>query len=927
MTDTLLPAAPQPLEKEGDCYFRKVRACGRAVCGFRRPPPRAVLGAPERGPGSTRPGGGGGCPGLGREGRRPGGCNPLAQTGRSKLQNQRAALNQQILKAVRMRTGAENLLKVATNQKVREQVRLELSFLNSDLQILKEELEGLNISVGVYQSAEEAFTIPLIPLGLKETKDVDFSVVLKDFILDHYSEDGYLYEDEIADLMDLRQACRTPSRDEAGVELLMTYFTQLGFVESRFFPPTRQMGILFTWYDSLTGVPVSQQNLLLEKASVLFNIGALYTQIGTRCNRQAQAGLESAVDAFQRAAGASLNPGEGVLAPDTPALGERLCDAQGQAPGASRCRVHWAGPVPSGGVRGFCIAPRSRACVQHSGMFCIFASGILSTSEQRGEGTRSPRNTQTFLITGVLNHLKETFTHTPSYDMSPAMLGVLVKMMLAQAQESVFEKICLPGIQNEFFVLVKVAQEAAKVSALVPVAFGAVGRPTGQRGSPRHRPVTWALPLLHPLFQVGEVYQQLHAAMSQAPVKENIPYSWARLACVKAHHYGALAHYFTATLLIDHRLKPGADEDHQEKCLSQLYDHMPEGLTPLATLKDSQQRQQLGACLRSRACPPLPHWLPSWQRLQGRPSASAAPGCVGRPWAPAAVRAPSHAGLPLAGKSHLLRAIALHEESVREASLCRKLRSIEVLPQVLSAAHQRSRRKYAQHEEDDDLLNLGQAPDILSKTEQEVEIIPPQLSRVTVTDFFQKLGPLSVFSANKRWTPPRSIQFTADEGDLGFTLKGNSPVQVHCLDPYCSAALAGAKEGDYIVAIQSVDCKWLTVTEVMKLLKNSGEDSIEMKVVSLLDPTSSMHSKCATYSVGMQKTYSMICLAMENDDDKTDKNKKISKKLSFLSWGTNKNRQKSASTLCLPSVGVVRPQVKKKLPTPFSLLNSDSSLY
>lgn len=69
-----------------------------------------------------------------------------------------------------------------------------------------------------------------------------------------------------------------------------------------------------------------------------------------------------------------------------------------------------------------------------------------------------------FPIVGVLNYLKETFTHTPSYDMSPAMLSVLVKMMLAQAQETVFEKICLPGIQNEFFMLVKVAQEAAKVS-------------------------------------------------------------------------------------------------------------------------------------------------------------------------------------------------------------------------------------------------------------------------------------------------------------------------------------------------------------------------------------------------------------------------------------------------------------------------------
>lgn len=33
------------------------------------------------------------------------------------------------------------------------------------------------------------------------------SLFLQDFILEHYSEDSYLYEDEIADLMDLRQVC------------------------------------------------------------------------------------------------------------------------------------------------------------------------------------------------------------------------------------------------------------------------------------------------------------------------------------------------------------------------------------------------------------------------------------------------------------------------------------------------------------------------------------------------------------------------------------------------------------------------------------------------------------------------------------------------------------------------------------------------
>lgn len=84
------------------------------------------------------------------------------------------------------------------------------------------------------------------------------------------------------------------------------------------------------------------------------------------------------------------------------------------------------------------------------------------------------------------------------------------------------------------------------------------------------------------------------------------------------------------------------------------------------------------------------------------------------------------------------------------------------------------------------------------------------------------------------------------------------------------------------------------------------------------------HNKCATYSAGMQKTYSLICLAME--DERTDKTKKVTPKLSFLSWGT-KNRQKAASTLCLPSAVSGTSAIKKKLTTPFTLFNNDSSLY
>ncbi|XP_006114990.1 rhophilin-2 isoform X1 [Pelodiscus sinensis] len=660
------------------------------------------------------------------------GCNPFAETGRSKLQNQRAALNQQILKNVRMRTGVENLLRATTNNKVREQALLELSFVNSHLQILKEELEGLNISVEVYQNTQETFSIPLIALGLKETKEVDFAIPLKDFILEHYSEDSSDYEDEIADLMDLREACRTPSRDESGIEMLMSYFIQLSFLENRFFPPTRQMGILFTWYDCFTGVPVCQKNFFLEKASILFNIGALYTQIGTRCNRETRLGLENAVDAFQRAA-------------------------------------------------------------------------------------------------GILNYLKETFTHTPSYDMSPAMLSVLVKMMLAQAQECVFEKIILPGIRNEFFTLVKMAQEVAKV---------------------------------------GEVYMLVNTAMNQTPVKEKIPYTWSNLAKIKSDHYKALAHYFVATLLSDHQLNPSDDEDKQEKAWSQLHDYMPEGLTSLTILRDKVQRKQLG-------------------------------------------------------KAHLRKAIVYHEEALRVCGLCKKLRDIDILQEILSVAHKRSLSKYAQHEEEDDFLSLTEASTVVPKTEHKVDMIVPQFSAVKVKDFFEKLGPLPVFSAKQRWTVPRTINFHCQEGELGFALKGGPPVQVHGLDPDCSAAINGLKEGDCIVSVDGLDSKWLGVNEVFKKLKNMGEHDIVIKVISCQDTMASVH-KSATYSVGMQKTYSMICLTME--EDKITKTKKATPKLPFLSWGA-KNREKAASTLCLPSAVAGISQPKKKFSSRLTVLNTENELY
>lgn len=58
-------------------------------------------------------------------------------------------------------------------------------------------------------------------------------------------------------------------------------------------------------------------------------------------------------------------------------------------------------------------------------------------------------------------------------------------------------------------------------------------------------------------------------------------------------------------------------------------------------------------------------------------------------------------------------------------------------------------------------------------------------------------------------------------------------------------------------------------------------------------------TKSATFCGNLPKTYSMICLAYD-DDDKNPKSRKVTKKSSFLSWGL-KNKLKSASTLSLPT--------------------------
>ncbi|XP_076844287.1 rhophilin-1 [Brachyhypopomus gauderio] len=567
------------------------------------------------------------------------GSDPLVLTRRTTLQQRRAKLQQQINHELRLRAGAENLYRATANQRVRETVSLELSFVNSNLQLLKEELEELNSSVDVYQTDGEKLNVPMILLGLKEAKDVDMTVPLQDFISEHYGEDASLYLAEIKMLMDIRQAIRAPSRGDPGLKLLMEYYNHLHFVEQRFFTPHRTLGVHFQWYDSLTGVPSCQRALAFEKGSVLFNIGALYTQIGARHNRSTELGIHDAIDAFQRAAGAFL-------------------------------------------------------------------------------------------------YLQENFSHAPSLDMSGPVLSVLVRLMVAQVQECVYEKITLTMKEDQLMANLQKAQEAA---------------------------------------QVSDVYSLVTQAMMAPSLKDYVPFSWLSVVQVKTQHFRALAHYHAAAALCPCSHMIGVDENGTAglKEVAQVHARPPETLC----LQSPEDKLRLG-------------------------------------------------------KAHLRSAIMCHEEALHLHGVCRALRKMDILQEVLAHAHARSLLKYSEVDQEDDFCEPAEAPDIQSHTHQSPDIKTPDFSTVSVTDIFQRLGPLSVFSARNRWVR-RCLRLVGGEAALGLTLRGDSPVLVAGVLPGGSADVAGLREGDHIVAVNGSDCKWAQHAEVVRALKTCSEGGVYIEVVTL----------------------------------------------------------------------------------------------
>ncbi|KAJ2083101.1 pH-response regulator protein palA/rim20 [Coemansia sp. RSA 988] len=142
----------------------------------------------------------------------------------------------------------------------------------------------------------------LLAVKFKATEKIMFAKPLAEYIASSYAEPPEAYRDDLRVLDELREAA-TAALDvnHTALKRNTRYYGQLSFILSKF---PADVNISFTWYNAfVTESEASCADLYFERASVLFNIGAAYSQLGCREGHNDKDSLNRAFGNFQHAAG------------------------------------------------------------------------------------------------------------------------------------------------------------------------------------------------------------------------------------------------------------------------------------------------------------------------------------------------------------------------------------------------------------------------------------------------------------------------------------------------------------------------------------------------------------------------------------------------------------------------------------------------
>ncbi|CCX33096.1 Similar to pH-response regulator protein palA/RIM20; acc. no. P79020 [Pyronema omphalodes CBS 100304] len=145
---------------------------------------------------------------------------------------------------------------------------------------------------------------PILNIPFRKSHPLELSTAVKQYISTKYDQHPDMFSADLVAIDRLRSdAIHVQEAHESGVQKLAEYAAQLQWMSGKF---PIDIGADFTWQQALgnnTNKSVTQNNLQFERANVLYNLAALYSQLATACRDTSAEGLKQACNYYCASAG------------------------------------------------------------------------------------------------------------------------------------------------------------------------------------------------------------------------------------------------------------------------------------------------------------------------------------------------------------------------------------------------------------------------------------------------------------------------------------------------------------------------------------------------------------------------------------------------------------------------------------------------
>ncbi|KAJ3370399.1 pH-response regulator protein palA/rim20 [Allomyces arbusculus] len=146
----------------------------------------------------------------------------------------------------------------------------------------------------------------MLAIDFRRTQHVDMADALRRYIVKAYGEPAESYTDDFRSLDQMRAAILAPEPHPASVDAHLRYYAQLKHVGAKFPVDEHTLRVVFPWWPAFAKdkKPVKQAHLSYDRASVLFNLAAIYSHLGANEVITTDEGIRRACELFKRSAGA-----------------------------------------------------------------------------------------------------------------------------------------------------------------------------------------------------------------------------------------------------------------------------------------------------------------------------------------------------------------------------------------------------------------------------------------------------------------------------------------------------------------------------------------------------------------------------------------------------------------------------------------------